>query len=280
MNRVHPQQQGFGKKRTDAKEPAQASAEIHHEIGMVLKIIPDLRQGPVFLRPRKEDQGPLHARPGRQRFPGINHRRLHPHGNLRRALRRQPRQINRPALNLRRRLIGRRHRHQREKLVVDRRPVNIGGALQIFALRRAAEPAAGEPGRRAVLSGVAVVPHGPHRHPVVIHIHRRRRAHHPLLRRQQVRFAGNILQPHRDVDEVIGRDRERLFHAQPARQILLRLNAGGRAGQRKIAISHQLRITQNRQRRHQRVRIQRRHLVGIRPRGFLIPQRNCLRITG
>ena len=69
MQPVHRQQQRLGEK--SRKLP-----EIHHQVRVVLELLADVRQRPVFLRPGKEDNLPLDGLIRRQRCRRINQRGL------------------------------------------------------------------------------------------------------------------------------------------------------------------------------------------------------------
>ena len=122
-----------------AKNPEKLP-ELHHQVGLVLKLVPDARQQAVFLRSGEEDDLPFDRLMRGERCRGINERGLDALQRRRARHRldvRERRQINRPGDDLRRRLL--RHRHQREKLVVRRRPNHVVRAGQIFRTRRAAD---------------------------------------------------------------------------------------------------------------------------------------------
>ena len=125
-----------------------------------------------------------------------------------------------------------RHRHQREKLVVRRRPNHVVRAGQIFRTRHAAEAAkarAGKPSQRLVLNARAVKPHRSLIHGVagVIRTHGRGGANDPFLRGQRERLGRGVFQPHARIHKVIRTEMEFLREPQAVRQGFFRANAIG-----------------------------------------------------
>ena len=159
------------------------------------------------------------------------------------------RQRHRPRDHLLRAVL--RHRQQREKLVVRRRPDDVVRAGDDFRFRRAARAAAAGKRRQRLIGRLgAVRPHRAFGLAVVVRVHRRGRADDHFLRRQRQRLVRGVFQPHAGVDQIIRAEMKFLHQPQAAGENFFRADAVGGFRQRKIAVADQAGVAQHRERRH------------------------------